>query len=109
MKEREEAQREAKSRRLADQESDSDPDGENGRRLTQQTRPTRKAGKKALEEMARDQQRISRNMQLAHQAKTKKKYGTKDLFAKFGFNQPDAETPSVAAIPTPDPSFLLHY
>jgi mediator of replication checkpoint protein 1 len=106
-KEREEAKRAKNARRLADQESDSDPDGENGRRLTQQTRPTRKAGKKALEEMARDQQRISRNMQLAHQAKTKKKYGTKDLFARFGFNQPDTETPSAAVIPTPDPSFPL--
>ena len=57
-----------------DHESDSDPDGENGRRLTQHSRPTRKAGKKAMEEMQREQQRISRNMQLTHQAKTKKKY-----------------------------------
>ncbi|KAF2655229.1 hypothetical protein K491DRAFT_630538 [Lophiostoma macrostomum CBS 122681] len=105
---REEAKTAANARPLADQESDSDPDGENGRRLTQQTRPTRKAGKRALEEMARDQQRISRNMQLAHQAKTKKKYGTKDLFAKFGFNQPDTETIPGAALPTPDPSFLSH-
>ena len=66
--------------------ADSDDEAEVDRRLTQQSKPTRRAGKKALEAMARDQQRISRNMQLAHQAKTKKKYSTKDLFARFGFN-----------------------
>ncbi|KAH7135400.1 MRC1-like domain-containing protein [Dendryphion nanum] len=81
------------------QESDSDLDGENGRRLTQQARPTRKAGKKALEEMSREQQRISRNMQLAHQAKTKKKYSVKDLFSRLGY-QADVEV----ATPTPDVS-----
>ena len=35
----------------------NDSDDESGRRLTQQAKPTRKAGKKALEAMARDQQR----------------------------------------------------
>ncbi|KAF2116201.1 MRC1-like domain-containing protein [Lophiotrema nucula] len=89
-------------------ESDSDPDGENGRRLTQQSRPTRKAGKKALQEMAREQQRISRNMQLTHQAKTKKRYGTKDLFSKLGFVQVDSEIlPAPIALPTPDASSAM--
>ncbi|KAF2020921.1 hypothetical protein BU24DRAFT_11004 [Aaosphaeria arxii CBS 175.79] len=83
-----------------DDETDSDPDGENGRRLTQQSRPTRKAGKKALEEMSREQQRISRNMQLAHKAKTKKKYTTKDLFARFNY-----QTEATGALPTPPTSF----
>ncbi|KAL5422514.1 hypothetical protein PMIN06_002050 [Paraphaeosphaeria minitans] len=79
----------------------SNSDSEGSRRLTQLAKPTRKAGKKALEVMARDQQRIVRNMQLTHQAKTRKRYGTKDLFAKFGFNQgvEDAES---AGLPTPE-------
>lgn len=63
--------------------SGSDDDG--GRRLTQQIRPTRKASKKALEEMHRETQRMSRNMQLAHQAKTKKKITKSSLFAKFNY------------------------
>ncbi|KAF3034587.1 hypothetical protein E8E12_002876 [Didymella heteroderae] len=78
----------------------SDDDAEVDRRLTQQSKPTRRAGKKAMEAMARDQQRISRNMQLTHQSRTKKRYTTKDLFAKFGFNAPDEEEPT--APPTPE-------
>ncbi|KAF2874442.1 MRC1-like domain-containing protein [Massariosphaeria phaeospora] len=93
--------------RQSDGESDSDPDGETGRRLTQHSRPTRKAGKKALEEMARDQQRISRNMQLTHQAKTKKKYGTKDLLARLGYDQINDQLVPVQAPPTPDASSIL--
>lgn len=92
------------ARRLANREPGSDSDGENGRRLTQQARPTRKAGKKAMEEMARDQQRISRNMQLTHQAKTKKKFSTKDLFAKMGYTVSN-EGPE--SLPTPDASSAL--
>ncbi|KAH7383262.1 MRC1-like domain-containing protein [Pyrenochaeta sp. MPI-SDFR-AT-0127] len=92
------------SRRRVEQASGSDSDGENGRRLTQQAKPTRKAGKKAMEAMARDQQRISRNMQLTHQAKTKKRYSTKDLFARMGYNAPNE---LAGALPTPDPSSAL--
>ena len=56
-----------------------------GRELTQHSKPTRKASKKALEEINRETQRISRNMQLAHEAKTKKKI-TKDSFLdRFNF------------------------
>lgn len=77
-------------RRFDRVDSDSDEDGEAGRRLTQQARPTRKASKKALEELSRETQRMNRNMQLAHQAKTKKKITTKDLFARFNFRQEDA-------------------
>ena len=54
-------------------------------RLTQHNRPTRKASKKALEEMCRETQRMSRNMQLAHQAKTKKKITKESLLARFSF------------------------
>lgn len=56
-------------------------------KLTQQARPTRKAGRKALEEMQKETQRMSRNMQLGHREKTRKKFTTKDLFQKFNFNQ----------------------
>ncbi|RFU36184.1 hypothetical protein B7463_g179, partial [Scytalidium lignicola] len=61
----------------------SDDDTE--RRLTQQAPPTRKASKKALEEMHREAQRLSRNMQLAHEARTKKKITKDSLFAKFNY------------------------
>ena len=53
--------------------------------LTQQSRPTRKASKKALEEMNRETQRMSRNMQLAHQARTRKKVTKDSFFARFNF------------------------
>lgn len=72
----------------------SDEDGDTDRRLTQHNRPTRKAGRKALEEMSRETQRMSRNMQLAHQAKTKKKITKDSLFARFNF--------SLLATPTPE-------
>ncbi|ELR02830.1 hypothetical protein VC83_08291 [Pseudogymnoascus destructans] len=61
----------------------SDDDG--GRRLTQQVRPTRKASKKAVEEIHRESQRMARNMQLAHQARTKKKITKSSLFARFNY------------------------
>jgi mediator of replication checkpoint protein 1 len=57
--------------------------------LTQQSKPTRKASRKAMEEMNRETQRMARNQQLAHQAKTKKKITTKDLFKVFNFMQDD--------------------
>lgn len=56
-----------------------------GTKLTQQARPTRKASKKALEEMNRETQRMNRSMQLAHQAKTKKKITKESLLARFNF------------------------
>ncbi|RYP55264.1 hypothetical protein DL768_000019 [Monosporascus sp. mg162] len=61
-------------------------DDEEGRRLTQGTsRPARKASKKALEEMNRETQRLSRSLQLAHEAKTKKKISKASLFERFNF------------------------
>jgi mediator of replication checkpoint protein 1 len=65
-------------------------DDEGGRKLTQtqkaKNRPSRQASKKALEEMNRETQRIQRAMQLAHEAKTKKKITTATLFERFNFN-----------------------
>lgn len=63
-------------------------DGEAGSRLQKEARPTRKASKKALEEMNRETQRMSRNMQLTHQAKTKKKITKESLLARFHFSVP---------------------
>ncbi|KAF2224130.1 MRC1-like domain-containing protein [Elsinoe ampelina] len=52
-------------------------------KLTQQARPTRKASRKAIEDMNKETQRMSRNMQLTHQAKVKKKFSIADFAAKF--------------------------
>ncbi|GAM85765.1 hypothetical protein ANO11243_037730 [Dothideomycetidae sp. 11243] len=52
-------------------------------RLTQQSRPTRKASKKAIEEMNKETQRMNRNMQLTHQAKVKTKFSIADFAARF--------------------------
>ncbi|KAL6245894.1 hypothetical protein RBB50_007047 [Rhinocladiella similis] len=84
-----------------DTEEESDNSGTDGaKRLSTQTRPMRKASKKALEEMNRETQRMSRNMQLAHQARTKKKITKDSLLARFNFPiassapriEPDQET-----------------
>jgi mediator of replication checkpoint protein 1 len=71
-------------------ESDNS-DGNAGQRLTQQARPTRKASKKALEEISRETQRMSRSMQLAHQARTKKKITKESLLARFNFVTPGSD------------------
>ncbi|KAL9114662.1 MAG: hypothetical protein Q9227_001340 [Pyrenula ochraceoflavens] len=57
------------------------------------SRPARGASKKAIDEMKREQERIKRNMQLAHQAKTRKKITKESLLARFNF-QPPGEQPS---------------
>ncbi|QDS68040.1 hypothetical protein FKW77_009669 [Venturia effusa] len=66
--------------------------------LAKRSRPSaRKATKKAQEDMQRQIQRDLRNQQLAHEAKTKKRITTKDLFKVFNFMQDPApmtkETP----------------
>ena len=73
-------------------DSEDNSDDATAKKLTQQARPTRKASKKALEEMNRETQRMNRNMQLAHQARTKKKITKESLFARFNFRT--ANTPS---------------
>ena len=55
--------------------------------LSDAAKPTRKASKKALLEMERETQRMARQQALAHQMKTKKKFSTNDLFARFNFRQ----------------------
>ncbi|KAL8993728.1 MAG: hypothetical protein Q9169_006125 [Polycauliona sp. 2 TL-2023] len=65
--------------------SEDESDGSAVEKLTQNYRPTRKASKKAEEENKRQIQRMSRNMQLAHQARTKKKITKESFFARFNF------------------------
>ena len=68
--------------------------------LTQSARPTRKASKKALEEMNRETQRMNRNMQLAHQARTKKKISKDSLFARFNFRSTTSSTAAISVQPS---------
>lgn len=60
-------------------------DDEGGIKLTQAARPSRKASKKALEDISRETQRLTRSLQLAHEAKTKKKITKSTLFERFNF------------------------
>lgn len=86
---------------LSDEESDEENTTTVSRNLTQEkARKPRKASKKALEEMARETQRMSRNMQLAYQEITKKKITKESFLARFNFGQPkespNNEEPSAA-------------
>lgn len=84
--------KESRAAALADLGDDNDDvsditDDEGGRQLTQTLKPksSRKASRKALEDMNRETQRIQRAMQLAHEAKTKKKITKSSLFERFNF------------------------
>ncbi|GAO16382.1 uncharacterized protein UV8b_00259 [Ustilaginoidea virens] len=74
---------------LPDDDDDDDDGGitddEGGRRLSQKSRPARKASKKAIEEMNRETQRLARNMQLAHEPKTRRKFSMASLFERFNY------------------------
>lgn len=91
-KEQEAARRNERSHGLSGISEDSANDQVGEGKLTQQARPTRKASKKALEEMNRETQRMSRNMQLAHQAKTKKKITKESFFSRFNFKSQASAT-----------------
>lgn len=104
--EEERKQKERAERMAAQMPTESDIDDDvsdisddaGGRKLTQQaSRPARKASKKALEEMNRETQRLSRSMQLAHEAKTKKKISKASLFERFNFR---TQMPSGDSKPT---------
>ncbi|EGE02610.1 hypothetical protein TEQG_01645 [Trichophyton equinum CBS 127.97] len=87
-----EQEREQRSMELDTEGDEDDEDDEAVQRLTQQPRPMRKASKKALLEMNRETQRIARNMQLAHEATTKKKITIESFLARF--NKKPASAPS---------------
>lgn len=65
------------------EEEDDLSDREVEKRLTQAHRPARKASKKAMEEMLRETQRLSRNNQLTHKPVTKKKFTVQDYLSRF--------------------------
>ncbi|OQO02130.1 hypothetical protein B0A48_11682 [Cryoendolithus antarcticus] len=74
--------------------------------LSDAARPTRKASKRALLEMERETQRMSRQQALAHQMKVKKKFSTTELFAKFNFRQTPVPSPQPrdsSSAPNSDP------
>ncbi|RGP59395.1 hypothetical protein FLONG3_11209 [Fusarium longipes] len=111
-KEAKRAEKRAERERLAQEAeqmaSDDDSgitDDEGGRRLTQIDRPSaRKASKKAIEEMNRETQRMSRNMQLRHEAKTRKKISKSSLFERFNFRPAGERESKIASSsrgPTP--------
>ncbi|KAF9771189.1 hypothetical protein IL306_011182 [Fusarium sp. DS 682] len=112
-KEAKKAEKRAQQKKLAHELEEMVSDGhdsgitddEGGRRLTQAERPSaRKASKKAIEEMSRETQRISRNMQLAHEAKTRKKITKNSLFERFNFRlagEPEPKVTSSSRGPTP--------
>lgn len=96
------AERRAHQEKLASEISQLDSDDNNvsditddegGRKLTQEARPTRKASKKAIEEMNRETQRMQRSMQLAHEAKTRKKISKNSLFERFNFKPVGMQQP----------------
>lgn len=104
------AERRARQEKLASEleQFDSDEgnvsdiiDDEGGRKLTQGARPTRKASKKAIEEMNRETQRMARNMQLAHEAKTRKKISKSSLFERFNFRPAGELAPPAASSSRP--------
>jgi mediator of replication checkpoint protein 1 len=113
-KEAEEARKRAERLAVQQQEDDNmsivddeDPgeitDDEGGRKLTQEaSRPARKASKKALEEMNRETQRLTRSLQLAHEAKVKKKITKSALFERFNFYPKVA--PEAAKLPSSQPT-----
>ncbi|KAK4463387.1 MRC1-like domain-containing protein [Cladorrhinum samala] len=89
-----------------DDDDDNITDDEGGRKLTQEasnSRPARKASKKAIEEMNRETQRMTRNLQLAHEAKVKKKISKATLFERFNFKVGGAAARDAAqeAFPVP--------
>lgn len=86
------------------------------KKLTKDARPMRKASRKALEEMNRETQRMNRNMQLAHEARTKKKFSKESLLSRFAMSggndqntgsskamSSDSETMRLASTPPTSP------
>lgn len=110
-REAEEARKQAERREAAghddemmvdDEEDDNLTDDDGGRRLTQEAsaaRPPRKASKKALEEMNRETQRMTRSLQLAHEAKVKKKITKASLFERFNFKPEGVAAPADKVAP----------
>ncbi|KAK2867993.1 hypothetical protein FQN49_003269 [Arthroderma sp. PD_2] len=100
-KERERTRRAVELDSEVEIEDDDDEDEEAVKRLTQQSRPARKASKKAMLDINRETQRMARNMQLAHEATTKKKISIDSFLTKF--NQKKVSTASISGSVTDTP------
>jgi len=105
-----EQERMEQMKQLEQGESCSDDDDNDRRMASQPTRPRRQAGKKALVEMHKESQRLARNMQLEHEARTRKKITKQSLFDKFNFKATNLESePSAAPPKPPNPSESRYY
>ncbi|KAG9252106.1 MRC1-like domain-containing protein [Emericellopsis atlantica] len=76
-------------------------DDEGGRRLTQENRTSRKASKKAIEDINRETQRMQRSMQLAQEAKTRKKISKSSFLERFNIKPTAAPEPKVSSSSRP--------
>ncbi|GKT49048.1 mediator of replication checkpoint protein 1 [Colletotrichum spaethianum] len=83
-------------------------DDEGGRKLSQAVRPARRAGKKAVAEMQRETQRMARNMQLAHEAKTRKKFTKADFLQRFNFGAQAKSDPKLSSSSRPTTPVSAH-
>ncbi|KAI9817054.1 MAG: hypothetical protein M1832_004772 [Thelocarpon impressellum] len=84
-----------------DYSGDDSDDAPSASRLTQYARPARKASKKALEEMHKETQRLSRNMQLTHEARTRSKVTKQSLFARFDYHPAGEELAGGSSVQAP--------
>lgn len=90
-------------------DDDDAEDDDAGRRLTQQVQPTRKASKKAMEDMARETQRLARNHQLTYQPITKKTFTKASFFEKFNFRRDTPPSdPITSSSPTRPSDLEMH-
>ena len=96
-----------KQNTMLDEDEDVNDDNVE-RRLTQQAKPTRKASKRALEEMHRETQRLSRNMQLTHKPITKKKITKASFFKRFNYKPTGIADEDEAPRPTSSSSAAPH-
>ncbi|KAH8423390.1 uncharacterized protein LDX57_001148 [Aspergillus melleus] len=90
--ERQKKKERAEAAKLAaadEEDEDDDMEMDLTGKSSRAARPSRKASRKALEDMNRETQRMSRNLQLAHQATTSKKISKESFFARFNFMQPE--------------------
>ncbi|KAI5853184.1 MRC1-like domain-containing protein [Morchella snyderi] len=105
---REAAEAAAKAERHKDrveQDDEEDSGSDTNHYANSQKAPSRRrAGKKAMEEIHKETQRMARSMQLAHQATTRKKITKQSLFERFNFRTAaavDSSAESVVEKPKP--------
>lgn len=109
---REAAEAAAKAERLKNQVEQDDEEysgSDTNHYANSQKAPSRRrAGKKAMEEIHKETQRMARSMQLAHQATTRKKITKQSLFEKFNFRTAAAAADSTAesVVEKPKPEVL---